>query len=421
MNTFLEYIYWFKDLNFSKKEFNEIDMMILSYFAYLDLEKVLPNNNEKSLSLCVNELSQYVKLNDNVKLVFKDDSFEDFAKALADSTRFGTLLISDFIDAYDENKNLQFCAFSYKYISDNPNDNFTAICFRGTDNTIIGWKEDFMLSFSLVKAQKLALKYCVENIKDDCKYYIGGHSKGGNLALYAACLLNKNLFEKVLKVYLLDSPGLCPEIIDPNLIKKIDEKIISISPEYSVVGKIFEPNISNEIIVKSIKLGLAQHQISSWCIKYGKLDTIPTHDPASIAIGNTLDKWLENIEMENRQKVVDEIFDALSSGNATTINDIYSTVKSFEQVVSSLFNISQESKETVTNFPKELLKNKTKFPMRYHFNNVIKFIKSNTVVQYLIIALLILITLIIPAENIFFFTYILVVTILILIYHNFKL
>ena len=125
--------------------------------------------------------------------------------------------------------------------------------------------------------------------------------------------------------------------------------------------------------------------------------------------------------MENRQKVVDEIFDALSSGNATTINDIYSTVKSFEQVVSSLFNISQESKETVTNFPKELLKNKTKFPMRYHFNNVIKFIKSNTVVQYLIIALLILITLIIPAENIFFFTYTLVVTILILIYHNFKL
>ena len=112
MNTFLEYIYWFKDLNFSKKEFNEIDMMILSYFAYLDLEKVLPNNNEKSLSLCVNELSQYVKLNDNVKLVFKDDSFEDFAKALADSKRFGTLLISDFIDAYDENKNLQFCAFS---------------------------------------------------------------------------------------------------------------------------------------------------------------------------------------------------------------------------------------------------------------------------------------------------------------------
>ena len=124
-------------------------------------------------------------------------------------------MLVDFQDIYDS-QDKQFAAVTY-VIPNGP----TVVAFRGTDSTIIGWKEDFMISYTSVPSQDLALSYAIKHVGEaDGDVIILGHSKGAHLALFAAAHLEEKYQDKLLHVYLNDGPGFNPDILDKSLIYK---------------------------------------------------------------------------------------------------------------------------------------------------------------------------------------------------------
>ena len=121
-----------------------------------------------------------------------------------------------------------------------------------------------MISFRRTEAQEMALRYARAHLAPGRRWMLGGHSKGGNLALYAACLLEEELWQRVDHVYLLDGPGLCPEVMDVNCTERIEGKTTRIIPAFCVIGKLFEPNITDTRIVRSSALGPMQHNLGPW-------------------------------------------------------------------------------------------------------------------------------------------------------------
>ena len=205
MANIFDYIDW-RDIELTKVEFNEIDNLILSRFSYFPFDKIIKENEV----VTIKELSERFKKQDIRKLpiLWKDDV--DLFPLMGESRRFGEMLATKFINKIDLEQEKQFSAITFELP-----DNTIYVAYRGTDDTIVGWKEDLNMSFSLqVPAQIEAVKY-LEFIasKFDNQIRVGGHSKGGNLAIYAASFCNPEVQNRIIKVYNNDGPGLLLEQI----------------------------------------------------------------------------------------------------------------------------------------------------------------------------------------------------------------
>ena len=245
----------------NEKEFNAIDSLILS-----QISNILLNN----LVGCINSNRKPVKFKDLLKAelfprMFDKVPYEESTKqllfALASSPRFRDIRINYHISKTDPISEKQFSATTFIL-----NENLAYIAFRGTDYSLIGWKEDFNMSFiTPVPSQLEGIDYINKVSKlISCEFYIGGHSKGGNIAIYASMYCNPEASSKIKKIFSHDSPGFKEEIIKSNEFKFIKNKIIKTIPGSSLIGMMFENN-ENYYIVKSNKLGgLQQHNPFSW-------------------------------------------------------------------------------------------------------------------------------------------------------------
>ena len=182
---------------------------------------------------------------------------------LANSVRFGNLYISDFINKKDVEQEKQFSAITVHL----PND-YIYVAFRGTDNTIVGWREDLNMCFSdTVPSQidavnylnSIAKKYDNENLK----IFVGGHSKGGNLAIYAAAFCDLKFQEKIVTVYNNDGPGFSENIVDTEEYRRILPKIQTFMPQTSIIGRLLNHK-EKIIILESTQTGIMQHDLYSW-------------------------------------------------------------------------------------------------------------------------------------------------------------
>ena len=180
MGNIMDYLDWRGDITFEQSPFNEVDNVILAQLAYVNFRDIIPSPEEKR-SITLKEASQMFFDMYTENELKQDKSF--LMKKAAASKRFGNLILSNYVDTVDETLEKQFGAF---HIRISPK--HTYVVFRGTDDTLVGWKEDFNMSFIMpVPSQEAAVEY----INSTCQYirgrlYIGGHSKGGNLAIYSA-------------------------------------------------------------------------------------------------------------------------------------------------------------------------------------------------------------------------------------------
>ena len=216
------------------------------------------------------------------------------------------------------------------------------------------WKEDFMISFTHTGAQDRAVQYAEEIIAQDPskKYILCGQSKGGNLALYAACMINDESWEKVEHVYYLDGPGLCPEVTKLSKLDRIQDRTTCIGPEYAIIGKLFPVEIKDTRIVKSSLGGMMQHAMYSWGVDHGELATVPKNDPRSTWVNQVIDKWLTGISQEERKEFVNELFDALSNkGEIQTLDEIGS-VDSVENVLVNMLTLSPRARKIAMELPR---------------------------------------------------------------------
>ena len=199
------------------------------------------------------------------------------------------------------------------------------MAFRGTDGTLIGWKEDFNMAYLFdTPGQKRAAEYLNEHFMNyDRPIRLGGHSKGGNFAMYAGMFCDPAVREKILTIYSNDGPGFHDEVMATDSYRAAKDKIVSIIPESSVVGMLLENQLSH-ILVKSTEDGFKQHDPLSWRVKRTKFVRAPELSSSSALLDATLTQWLGTLDIKERKIFVDSLFDTIAASGAMTIEEMNS-------------------------------------------------------------------------------------------------
>lgn len=308
-----DYLYWRGDIPLDAQPLNEVDGLVLTRFAYMPFEDVAFGTDETIGTLCE-------KLKKLPADKFRIEGDGPFVQLLSDADRFTSLPVTDFVKDFDENIVIQFAAITIHLPDD-----VLYISYCGTDSTLVGWKEDFYMSFMEdVPAQKKALEYA-EHI---CETYggkpfrLGGHSKGGNLAIYTAVNLPDQWKEKLQHVSNFDGPGFPDTYIKNHDFAGVKERLSTFIPEESMIGRIHE-HPEGFKVVDSIERGIMQHDIFSWNIEPKKMTMVAKPDDSSEIAYRAIQNMLTNTTPEERKKYVDRIFDLLMSTDGNSFGEAF--------------------------------------------------------------------------------------------------
>ena len=322
-SSLFDYLNWRGDLPFETVPLGEVDSLILSILSYIDYTGFVPHaaNGERKPPVLLNVAKEFLRAQNgaipNMGLIIPKETVTLFARS-AKTTRFGLVRPFAYVNKICDESQEQFCAVSFLLSG---GDIFVA--FRGTDDTLVGWKENFNMSFMLpVPAQRDAVEYLEDVAKmAHGRIYVGGHSKGGNLAVYAAVKASEGVRERIAAVYNSDGPGFNAEFIAGEDYCAMKERIHTLVPQSSVVGMLLEHEESYTV-VKSRLTGVLQHNGFSWEVMgagFIKLDAISEE---SKLIDRSVKDWLEEMSADERAAVIDAIYDAIAATNAKTLTDL---------------------------------------------------------------------------------------------------
>ena len=338
--TLNDYIRWRGDLTFDEAPFSVQDNLILCQLSYVDFNKVLNQMDTECVSL--RKCARIIEKENAYDLRNLYGGHKDFFKEVCASRRFGDIELRYYKDFFEKEQQVQFAAVEFVMPQ-----RTSFVAFRGTDDSIVGWKEDFMLSFSRIPAQTLAAQYLQEVIRFGRKYYVGGHSKGGNLAVYACAWLTPRRLSQVIRIYDNDGPGFCPDVFDMERIRAVEDKVVRILPEFCMIGKAYEYVFKDTAIVKSKNIGADQHDMMSWLMDGMDLQKTDKHDRISIWLTDTIMQWSNEATLEERKIFIDEFFAALAAGGAQTMQQV--TGRGMIEVIKSMAAASKTSKRLVKN------------------------------------------------------------------------
>lgn len=336
---------------FEEKPLNQVDSLIFSNFSYINLDDFVPNGVDNNDEI---EIMDILK-RENFKKMFKGttlpDSFEKFVYELSASPRFRNVKIKHFVNINDKKVEKQFAAITFIL-----NKEYSYIAFRGTDDSFNGWKEDFNMAFKCpVPSQEEALQY-VEAVYNKLtpKIYLGGHSKGGNLAVYTLIKANKSLQDKIEYVFSHDGPGFRKEVIESEEFKKIKPKIKKTLPQSSIIGMLLQTQ-ENYKIVNSDAFFIMQHEPFSWQVKNSDFDYTENLSGGARYTNLTINKWINSMNDAKREKFVNQMFKALYATNETTFTSLAENWrKNLPIIMGELRNLDEETKEIMYSIIREL-------------------------------------------------------------------
>ena len=295
MSNVSDYLKWRGDLDFSQAPFNDVDNLILAQIAYVDFTDIVPAPGSIETITIAEAADTFFDTHDE-KEIKKCKSFIGKAPYLlreaAATKRFGSLIL-------------------------------TYIAFRGTDDTLVGWKEDFNMSFlSPVPSQKDAVRYIDTTVqRSEGKLILGGHSKGGNLAVYASVFARPSVKKRIITVYNNDGPGFDSDFVKHPDYLAILPKIKSIVPYCSVVGMLLNHDGDYEV-VKSSQSGLMQHDSMSWQVIGPDFETEQELSPKSKRLNAALSAWIDGLTREQRAEFVDTLFSLVTASGAKNLSEI---------------------------------------------------------------------------------------------------
>lgn len=322
MATINGYLDYNKNRSFKDFAFNEADILCLNelgYFCFEELDTSIDFSKEVNLH---EVLTPYVtgEKTFNHSFLVTEERVKLLQKVVA-SKRFVNLNLSDYVNDVDAEYERQFSAMVFTL----PEINHHQLVFRGTDDTMIGWKEDFKLTYvQEIPAHRAAVAYLEAYFEKYAgKVTVSGHSKGGNLALYAVAYVNDLLREQIEKVYMLDAPGLQEKGLESDGYKAIRERVTVIRPEESIVGIMLYNDIE-PIVVKSNASGIMQHALTSWQFneETGELILAERQTDLSQNLEKTFKQWMKELSSQELKILFDILFDTLMSSGIHSINDV---------------------------------------------------------------------------------------------------
>ena len=341
MGNIMDYISWRGDLSFEQSQFNEVDNLILACFSYVNLDGISAVTKQKGIGL-KKLTKEFMKLH-TMKELEADKSFIRLAPFLmmemAKSVRCGPCVGRNYVNDIVTEAEQQFAAMEIVL-----EDGTSYVSFRGTDDTIIGWKEDFNLSTGVVPAQKRAIEY-LQKISEhtDGMLRVGGHSKGGNLAIYGSVMC-KSAHEKILEIYSNDGPGFSREFQELPETKEMMPKIIRIIPEYSIIGTLLEHE-KEPVIVASSSKGLLQHDGFSWEVQGPALVRRDSLNKTALRFIEILHKWIDGMDTEQKRLLIEDLFATLQASGYENLSEVQSGgLKSLAAMVKRVEKFAPESR-----------------------------------------------------------------------------
>ena len=348
MANIFDYIQW-RDLSIEKVEFNEIDNLILARLSYFPLDGVV--NGEEEISI-TEAYEKYEKLENKGRILQQEDT--TLFPILAKSTRFGKMKLTNYINKIDPKQEKQFSAVTILMP-----DNTIYVAYRGTDNTIVGWKEDFNMSFKSHIASQISAKEYLNMIAElypNKKIRVGGHSKGGNIAVYSAIFATPQIRDRIINVYNNDGPGFCEDILETQEYQEMINKVHTYIPQSSIIGRLMNHK-EKYTIIESTQKGIMQHDLYSWQILGKEFITLLNVTNESEFIDKTIKEWLENVEPAKREQVINVIFEILNSTDAQTTKELRKNLFSNIKVILEKYkNIDPETKEMIAQTANALIK-----------------------------------------------------------------
>lgn len=314
LNIF-DYIIEYGNYDFYEREFNEVDNAIFSCIPYLDLTGLVSEDFNNKIT--INELGiKYSKLHE--KTISKDimavrNSYY-ILKKIMNTKRYKDILVYNYKYVYD--LDCQFGAVSLDLY-----DNVSYISYEGTDDLVSGWYEDGMIAYNFpMPSQNLAVSYLNKFLFKNKRLIVGGHSKGGHLALIGSMYCNFFVKRKIIKIYSNDGLGLRKNQIESRKYSSIKNRVVKVVPEYSVVGHLLYSD-DNNIIIKSTRKGLTSHNIGSWIVDDNKFER-GINSKFCKVFEAALNKWSVKYNEEEKMKLIEELVDMCKENNIVSLKEL---------------------------------------------------------------------------------------------------
>lgn len=349
MTGILDYVNWRGDLTFEQSPFNEIDALVLCQMSYINFSGFV--NNSFDYKVTYRELYQRYQDDSNFQkqadlgLIINSKTLDLF-KLVGQSDRFGSIKPCGYVQDYSQAKQEQFSA-----ITNVLSDGTVFVAYRGTDDSIVGLKEDFNLALmDEIPAQRDSLAYlknAIAALRSSFKFRVGGHSKGGNCAIYACAYLDPEEKTALYKIYNNDGPGFTQERLNSENFKSIRSLIESYYPKFSIVGMLFESDSEYQVIDNDAVL-IFQHDLFSWHILGKHFVTVPTFKSGSEFFGETFNDWYSSLDLDKKKKFIDTMFMVLEASGAKTYQEfVEHFAKNSIASLASLKNVDADTAKAV--------------------------------------------------------------------------
>lgn len=353
MDHLIDYLEKVENLTFDQEPLNILDKVCINEIGYLTYEKWLTASDLKK-SINLHDFAEGKELNPDYSFMVTKERVE-LAEAMVRSRRFASLSLSNYRSVLDKEVEKQFAAMIFSL----PELDYQQIVFRGTDDSVIGWKEDFQLTYSReIPAHRSAMIFLEDHLPNlSGRITVSGHSKGGNLALYSAVQSSTALREKISELLLLDSPGLMKSLLEKPSYQELKAKMTVIRPQDSVVGVMLYWDRPAQLVAAE-GIGFAQHNALTWEVDLTTNDFVYVDQPTDLSqrLEETFQEWIETLPNQELKQVCDLVFDTILDSGIESLDDIgIQALPQLGQMLQEFGNLSDKQKKVLQDGFNQLL------------------------------------------------------------------
>lgn len=315
MQTIMDYAQSFGNTRFTTRGFHALDALILSQLAYLPLENTEADKTPVPLSQ-VKALLKDIKPRMPVEFMLRYQL--EMLALISDTRRFGNLPLDNFVDIIEPDNNLQFSATSFHLPGP-----LTVVAFRGTDLSLAGWQEDFHITFdSPVLAQRKAADY-LQNAaaQNPGQIMVCGHSKGGNLAVYAAAFCGEEVQSRIKRIFSFDAPGQTQGVLATKEYQSIRQRIRTYLPQRTLVGVMLNQTRPYTVVACDAG-GIHQHNPFHWQVEGGAFVKRKALSAQSQFLDKTINGWMSAMSKEERKQLTEAVFSVLEAPGADGFDEL---------------------------------------------------------------------------------------------------
>ena len=338
MANMFDYLTWRGDLSLSQSPFQDVDSLILSTMSYIFFDGIVAESLEERIT--IGEMADRFLSRPQTEWKLRIPEDERLLRALKESDRFRNMELCGYVNKLDFQTEKQFAALTILL-----GDSTVLVAYRGTDYSLVGWKENFNMCFmDDVPAQMDAVAYLIHAAEafPHMKLRVGGHSKGGNLAVYGAAMCPKEVQERICVIYNHDGPGFRETMLVREGYQNILPRMKTFLPQFSVVGMLLEQK-GERIVIRSNEKGIMQHEPYSWELIGADFVKEKDLTEKSYFLDSTVTRWMEGLTEEQRESFIDTIYAAVA---AAPVDHFGEAAVSPKMIISTLQILHAEDEGT---------------------------------------------------------------------------